>query len=84
MSDKHAVIEKIRVAFARNEYPGDDFLQGSFEGCEPDEEVSPFRGKRDPEADTTALEREIDQLVYKLYDLAPEEIAIVEEATRGK
>ena len=47
MSDKHAVIEKIRDAFARNEYPGDDFLQGSFEGCEPDEEVSPFRGKRD-------------------------------------
>jgi len=25
------------------------------------------------------LEREIDQLVYKLYDLTPEEIAIVEE-----
>jgi len=24
------------------------------------------------------LEREIDQLVYKLYDLTPEEIAIVE------
>ena len=33
------------------------------------------------EADTSALEREIDQLVYKLYDLTPEEIAIVEEAT---
>lgn len=30
------------------------------------------------------LEREIDQLVYKLYDLTPEEIAIVEETTRGK
>jgi len=25
------------------------------------------------------LEQEIDQLVYKLYDLTPEEIAIVEE-----
>jgi len=24
------------------------------------------------------LEREIDQLVYKLYDLTPEEIAVVE------
>jgi len=34
--------------------------------------------QRDPKADTTALEREIDQLVYKLYDLTPEEIAIVE------
>ena len=38
----------------------------------------------DPEADTTALEREIDQRVYQLYGLTPEEIAIVEEATRRK
>jgi hypothetical protein len=38
----------------------------------------------DPKADTTALEREIDQLVYQLYDLTPEEIASVEEATRAK
>jgi hypothetical protein len=30
--------------------------------------------------DTTALEREIDQLVYKLYDLTPEEIKLVEES----
>lgn len=34
-----------------------------------------------PEADTTALEHEIDQLVYNLYGLTPEEIAIVESAT---
>jgi hypothetical protein len=34
--------------------------------------------KRDPEADTAALEREIDQRVYQLYDLTPEEIDIVE------
>lgn len=34
--------------------------------------------KADPNADTSALEAEIDQLVYKLYDLTPEEIAIVE------
>jgi len=27
-----------------------------------------------------ALEREIDGLVYKLYKLTPEEIAVVEEA----
>ena len=32
-----------------------------------------------PDADTTALENEIDQIVYSLYDLTPEEIAIVEE-----
>jgi hypothetical protein len=35
-----------------------------------------------PHADTTALEREIDQRVYQLYDLSPEEIAIVEEGRR--
>ena len=31
-----------------------------------------------PSADTSALEREIDQQVYALYGLTPEEIAIVE------
>jgi len=34
--------------------------------------------QRDAEADTSALEREIDRLVYELYELTPEEIAIVE------
>jgi hypothetical protein len=34
--------------------------------------------KRQTSADTTALEREIDRLVYELYELTPEEIAIVE------
>jgi adenine-specific DNA-methyltransferase len=34
--------------------------------------------KSDPEADTTKLEREIDRLVYELYGLTEEEIAIVE------
>lgn len=34
--------------------------------------------KVDPDSDTSALEAEIDLLVYKLYDLTPEEIAIVE------
>ena len=33
------------------------------------------------DADTTALEKEIDQIVYSLYELTPEEIAIVEENT---
>ena len=32
----------------------------------------------DAEADTTALEEEIDRLVYKLYGLTDEEIAVVE------
>ena len=31
-----------------------------------------------PEADTTTLEREIDQMMYKLYGLTEEEIKIVE------
>ena len=34
--------------------------------------------KAHPSADTSALEREIDQLVYQLYGLTTEEIAIVE------
>jgi hypothetical protein len=37
--------------------------------------------RRDVEADTTALEREIDRLVYELYGLTQEEIAIVQKAT---
>lgn len=36
--------------------------------------------QRDAEADTSALEREIDELVYALYGLTPEEIKIVEGA----
>lgn len=34
--------------------------------------------KHDPEAETTVLEREIDRLVYELYSLTEDEIAIVE------
>ena len=34
--------------------------------------------RANPAADTAALEAEIDQLVYALYDLTPEEIALVE------
>ncbi|MEO5357391.1 MAG: Eco57I restriction-modification methylase domain-containing protein [Nitrospirae bacterium YQR-1] len=34
--------------------------------------------QNDSKADTTAIEREIDQMVYKLYGLTPEEIEIVE------
>ena len=40
--------------------------------------------QRYPEADTTALEQQIDRLVYTLYDLTPEEIAVVEESARAK
>jgi hypothetical protein len=33
-----------------------------------------------PNAYTIQLEREIDEMVYKLYDLTPEEIAVVKGA----
>ena len=40
--------------------------------------------RRDADADTSALEREIDQLVYALYGLTPEEIKLVDETvSRG-
>jgi hypothetical protein len=40
--------------------------------------VSNIIKKREPDADTTELEREIDHLVYDLYGLTNDEIAIVE------
>ncbi|HEX7974171.1 MAG TPA: DUF6714 family protein [Anaerolineales bacterium] len=45
MIDQPQVIEKIYEAFIENDYPGDPFLQGSYEGWEPDEEVGPFRDR---------------------------------------
>lgn len=38
--------------------------------------------KTDPKADTSALEAKIDRLVYQLYDLTKEEIAIVENSSK--
>jgi len=35
----------------------------------------------DPATDTTALEQEIDRMVYKLYGLTDEEIKIVEDSS---
>ena len=41
--------------------------------------LSPFdKGDFDADAGMSALERQIDQIVYKLYDLTPDEIAIME------
>jgi len=40
--------------------------------------------KDDPEADVSALEYEIDQHVYRLYSLTPEEIAIVEGSQKRR
>jgi hypothetical protein len=36
--------------------------------------------KSNPQADTSALEAEIDRMAYKLYGLTKEEIAIVEKS----
>jgi hypothetical protein len=44
------VAAAIRSAFAATPYPGDAFLVGSSEGCEPEEEVGPFRGRTDRDA----------------------------------
>lgn len=41
------VIAAIELAFGGNEYPGDDFILGRSEGCEPFDEVDPFRGHPD-------------------------------------
>jgi hypothetical protein len=47
MAQLDDVIQQITEAFAPNPYPGDGFLQGSFEGCEPYDEVGAFIGKTD-------------------------------------
>jgi hypothetical protein len=36
----------------------------------------------EPAADTSALEREIDERVYRLYALTPDEIKLVQEAAK--
>ena len=47
MHKKDAVIDIVRKAFAATEFPGDEFLQGSYEGSEPFEAVGRFKGKDD-------------------------------------
>lgn len=56
MSDVQAAIERIQSAFAENKYPGDRFLQGSSEGCEPYEETSAFAGKNWRELESSFLD----------------------------
>jgi hypothetical protein len=47
VSDRETVIGKIEGAFAGNAFPGARYLQGSFEGCEPYDEVGPFETLED-------------------------------------
>lgn len=59
MNDREQVIQAIRAAFGANVYPGDPWLVGSREGCEPEEEVGPFRGRTDWQAlDAAFLDRQ--------------------------
>jgi hypothetical protein len=45
MATADEVIALVRAGFAGSQYPGDRWLQGSDEGCEPAEEVGPFVGR---------------------------------------
>jgi hypothetical protein len=45
MATADDVIARIRAGFAGSEYPGDAWLVGSNEGCEPAEAVGPFIGR---------------------------------------
>jgi hypothetical protein len=47
MRDKQELIELIREAFRETAHPGDAFLVGSREGCEPSEVIAPFMGVSD-------------------------------------
>lgn len=65
MSDRSGVINQIREGFANVDYPGDAFLQGSFDGCEPYEVVSPFKGKNDwKSVDAEFLDAHYDALSF--------------------
>lgn len=65
MQDTQRVIEHIRQAFHDTEHPGDAFLQGSHEGCEPGESISPFIGVTDwSQLDLVVLDGSYDALSF--------------------
>jgi hypothetical protein len=47
MGDPAAIIEIIRAAFDPDAHPGDRWLQGTFEGEEPYDEIGAFKGRQD-------------------------------------
>lgn len=47
MERRDAIVERIRTAFRATPFPGDDCLQGSFDGTEPYDEVRHFHGRDD-------------------------------------
>jgi len=65
MQTKQQVIEHIQQAFRDTERPGDAFLQGSHEGCEPGESVAPFIGVTDwSHLDPAVLDAGYDALSF--------------------
>jgi hypothetical protein len=65
MQTKQQVIEHIQQAFRDTEHPGDAFLQGSHEGCEPGESVAPFIGVTDwSQMDTPVLDASYTALSF--------------------
>jgi hypothetical protein len=65
MQDAQRVIEHIRQAFHDTEHPGDAFVQGSHEGCEPGESVAPFIGITDwSQLDPVVLDGSYDALSF--------------------
>ena len=65
MQDTQRVIEHIRQAFHDTEYPGDAFVQGSHEGCEPGESVAPFIGVTEwSQLDPVVLDGSYDALSF--------------------
>ena len=65
MQDTQRVIEHIRQAFHDTEHPGDAFVQGSHEGCEPGESVAPFIGVADwSQLDPVVLDGSYDALSF--------------------
>lgn len=65
MSEIDALIEQIRETFRKVPYPGDAFVQGSFEGPEPYEETAPFVGQDDWKAlDAETLDAHGEALGY--------------------
>jgi adenine-specific DNA-methyltransferase len=82
--------------FFRSRFPGNNHIPSNqlaripIPAASPEEQKAMERlvdrilaaKQRDAEADVSALEQEIDALVYALYDLKKEEIALVEGATK--
>jgi hypothetical protein len=65
MQDTQRIIEHIRQAFHDTEHPGDAFVQGSHEGCEPGESVAPFIAVTDwSQLDPMVLDANYDALSF--------------------